>query len=91
MGDQLPGGRQPETEGERYLVALDLAHLADKEISTSRGTIPAKDFLKVCGEHARPVLKGFAGMSPTHPRYRATKKTLQSMIGKYIEGDQPDQ
>lgn len=91
MGDQLPGGRQPETEGEKYLVELERAHLADDRMPTSRGTIPARDFLEVCGEHARPALKALVEMGPTDPRYKPAKEVLQGVVDKYIEGDQTGQ
>lgn len=82
-------GQQPEHEGERYLRILGLEHLADREIATAGGTIPAKDFLDICGEHARPILVGFEAMSADDPRYEATKNALRGMIGQYVEGNSP--
>jgi hypothetical protein len=89
MGDKLPGGRQPETEGERGLVTLGLAHLADEEMPTKDGSILGKDFLDVCGEHARPLLKGLETISPTDPRYEPAKKALQKLVSQYIRSGQP--
>lgn len=86
MNEQL---RKDEHEGERYLRLLDLEHLADRDIATASGTIQARDFLDVCGEHARPILVGFEAMSTDDPRYEATKNTLRGLIGKYVEGDSP--
>lgn len=80
---------EQEHEGERYLRLLGLEHLADQEVSTSRGTIQARDFLDVCGEHARPLLVGFEAMNPSDSRYEPAKNALRSFIGKYIEGDNP--
>jgi len=80
-----------EHEGERYLQMLGLEHFADREIATSDGSsIPARDFLQICGEHARPVLVGFDAMSPNDPRYEATKNVLHEMIGRYIKEETPD-
>ena len=80
---------QQQHEGEHYLRLLGLEHLADQEVSTSRGTMQARDFLEICGEHARPILIGFESMNPSDPRYEPTKNALRSFIGKYIEGDKP--
>lgn len=72
-------------EGERYLQMLGLEHLAESPVSTPNGTIQAKDFLQICGDHARPILVGFESMSKTDPRYETTRNVLRSLIGQYIE------
>ena len=82
-------GQPKEHEGERYLRLLGLDHLADRDIATASGTIQARDFLDVCGEHARPILVGFEAMSTDDPRYEGTKNALRGMIGQYVEGDNP--
>lgn len=71
-------------EGDRYLDLLDLGHFADSQIETANGSIQARDFLEVCGEHALPVLKGFELMDSTDPRYEPTKNMLRGLIGQYI-------
>lgn len=78
---------EPEHEGERYLRLLGLEHLVGREIATASGTIQARDFLDICGEHARPMLVGFEAMSTDDPRYEATKNALKGVIGQYVEGD----
>lgn len=84
--EQLDG---QEHEGERYLRLLGLEYLADRRIATADGTIiQARDFLDVCGEHARPMLVGFEAMSPNDPRYNATRKALRNVIGQYV-GEHP--
>lgn len=87
--EQVDVAGDKEHEGERYLRLLGLEHLADQEVATSGGTIQARDFLDVCGKHARPLLIGFEAMNPNDPRYEPTKIALRSFIGKYIEGDKP--
>ncbi len=84
-GEQL----HEEHEGDKYLRLLGLEHLADREITTADGTIQARDFLDVCGEHARPMLVGFETMSPDNPRYETTKNTLRGVIGQYVGEDSP--
>lgn len=86
----MSGEQQDETvhEGEHYLRLLGLEHLIDAEIATRTGTLPAKDFLDICGEHARPMLIGFEAMDSKDPRYDATKNALRGLIGQYVEGGQ---
>ncbi len=86
MGIEQFGERQPEHEGEKFLRMLGLEEFADTEILTANGTVQARDFLDICGEHARPVLVGFESMSPEDPRYDATKDALRGVVGYYITG-----
>lgn len=88
--EQVPAGdsKEPETEteGERYLRLLGLSHLADKKVTTKNGeTLEARDFLDVCGEHARPMLVGFESMSEDDPRYESTLEGLRGVVSAYIE------
>lgn len=80
------GGRE-EHEGDKYLRLLGLEHLSGSEIVTANGRIHARDFLDICGEHARPVLVGFEAMSPNDPKYEAMRNALREMIVQYIEGN----
>lgn len=82
-GEQL----HEEQEGDKYLRLLGLEHLADREITTTDGTIQARDFLDVCGEHARPMLVGFEAMNPDDPKYENIKNTLRGVIGQYVGED----
>lgn len=80
---------EAEHEGEKYLRLLGLEELADHEIPTASGTVQARDFLDICGEHARPMLVGFEAMSSDDSRYEATRNALRSVIGQYVQGDNP--
>ena len=75
----------PEHEGERYLRLLGLGHLAGVEIVAGGKTLPARDFLDICGEHALPILAGFETMSPDDPRYESTRAALQGVISQFVE------
>lgn len=74
-----------EHEGEKYLRLLGLEGLADEEIVTSRGTIKWRDFLDICGEHARPALAGLEAMDPQDPRYQQAIEGLRSGIRQFVE------
>lgn len=91
MAMENQGEPTEEHEGEKYLRLLDLGHLAGREISTASGPIQARDFLEVCGGHARPILVGLEAMSPDDPRYEATRNALRGLIGQYVEGCGPVQ
>ena len=80
---------EQEHEGERYLRLLGLEHLADREVKTAERTIRARDFLDICGEHARPVFIGFEAMGPDDPRYEATRNALRGLISQYVGEDNP--
>lgn len=82
-GEQM----REEHEGERYLRMLGLEEFAEHPIDTPEGEKPAKDFLEICGEHARPILVGFESMDQNDPRYEATKNALRGLIGQYIRGE----
>lgn len=85
-GEQLGA---EEHEGERYLRMLGLEHLADREVTAADKTFAARDFLDICGQHARPLLVGLEAMSPDDPRHEATKNALRDLIGRYVGLDEP--
>jgi hypothetical protein len=73
----------PKNEGEYYLDLLEIGHLANQTIP-SYG-IPAKDFLDVCGEHARPMLVGLNSLDRDDPRFEKTRNALQGYIQQFLE------
>lgn len=73
-----------EHEGDKYLRMLGLSHLADTPVVTAGGSIEARDFLDICGNHARPVLIGLEAMDQSDPRYEPTKEALRGLISQYI-------
>lgn len=81
-------GGQEEHEGERYLRLLGLDHLADVQVTAGGRDMEARDFLDICGEHARPLLVGFANMSSEDPRYEPTRNALRGMITKFVQPPQ---
>lgn len=85
-GEEL--AREPH-EGERYLALLgfNLEDFAEREIVTAKGTIQARDFLDICGDHARPLLVGLESMGADDPRYEGTRNILRDVIAGYIGRD----
>jgi len=80
-------GEIEEHEGLHFLRLLGLEHLAEREVHGPNGTFLAKDFLEVCGQHAKPVLVGFEDMSPDDPEYETTKNSLSQYIGQILEAN----
>lgn len=77
--------RDGEHEGEKYLDMLGLSHLAEVPIQAGDRTIQARDFLEICGDHARPMLVGFEHMNQSDPRYETTRNALRGLISKFVE------
>ena len=74
-----------EHEGEKFLGLLGLDHLADTQVVVAGGsTIQVRDFLDVCGDHARPVLLGLETMDPEDPRFEPTRDALRGLISQYV-------
>ncbi len=73
-----------EHEGVRFLRLLGLDHLADTEVVAGGNTIEVRNFLDVCGDHARPVLLGLETMDPADPRFEPTKEALRGLISQYV-------
>jgi hypothetical protein len=77
-GEQL----HEEHEGERYLRLLGLEHLAN-ELIPGR-TEQVRDFLDICGDHARPLLVGLESLTADDPRYEPTRNALRGYIGQFV-------
>lgn len=71
-----------EHEGEKYLRLLGLEHLADEQIPGR--TEQMRDFLGICGEHARPLLVGLESLSPEDPRFAPTRDALRGYISQFV-------
>lgn len=77
--------QEPPHEGERYLELLGLGHLADRMIFTTKGPVQLRDFLDICGEHARPLLAGLEAMDPSDPEYIVARDAVRDLVvSQYI-------
>jgi len=70
-------------EGEKYLELLGIGHLADVQIPGRSERM--RDFLDICGEHARPLLIGLDSLDRNDPRYVPTREALRDYITKFVE------
>ncbi len=73
---------QQEHEGEKYLKLLGLEKLADLQIQGRPEKM--RDFLDICGEHARPLLVGLESLEPDDPRFIPTRDALRGYISKFV-------
>lgn len=72
-----------ESEGVKYLKMLGLEHLAEQQIPGR--TEMVRDFLDICGDHARPMLAGFESLSPDDPRYGRVREVLRSQVAQFLD------
>lgn len=82
MGYEERADPPPEHEGDKYLRLLGLGHLADQTIPGR--TEQVRDFLDICGEHARPMLVGFESLSPDDPHYEPVRKALRTQVTQFL-------
>jgi len=73
---------QEEHEGEKYLKLLGLEDLADQQIPGRAERV--RDFLDICGDHARPMLVGFESLSPDDPRYERVRDVLRTQVTQFL-------
>lgn len=69
-------------EGEKYLQLLGLEDLADQQIPGRTELV--RDFLDICGEHARPLLVGLESLSPDDPRFEPTREALKGYVSQFV-------
>jgi hypothetical protein len=73
---------QEEHEGEKYLRLLGLEDLANQQIPGR--TEQVRDFMDICGNHARPMLVGFESLNPDDPRYEQVRDTLRAQVTQFL-------
>ena len=83
MGHETQLEQEQEHEGDKYLRLLGLEHLADQQIPGR--TEHVRDFLDICGNHARPMLVGFESLSPDDPRYEPVRDALRTQVTQFLD------
>lgn len=83
MRHEAQSGHEQEHEGEKYLRMLGLEHLADQVIPGRAEKV--RDFLDVCGDHARPMLVGFETLSTDDPRYEQVRDALRTQVTRFLD------
>ncbi len=49
-----------------------------------------RDFLDICGEHARPMLVGLESLDPSDSRYEPTRNALRNYIAQFVQPESPE-
>ncbi|MFZ1360442.1 MAG: hypothetical protein WAS27_00190 [Candidatus Saccharimonadales bacterium] len=73
---------QQEHEGEKYLRLLGLEDIANEPIPG--GTKQMRDFLDICGEHARPALVGLEMLDSDDPRRKEMCDALRTYVRQLL-------
>ena len=74
---------EQEHEGDKYLRLLGLEDLADHQIPGRPQQM--RDFLDICGDHARPLLVGLESLDQDDPRFGPTRDALRNYITQFVE------
>lgn len=78
---------QEKPEGERWLELIGYEHLKGQPTGyeVDGQPVPAEQFDKLCGEHARPIFNALETLDPTDPRYdqfmRVARKAFEGYFG----------
>lgn len=78
MTGESSNGYEEVHEGDKYLAMLGLEDLADVQIPgyDKQG----RDFLDICGEHARPLLVGYESLDQNDPRRERLYYLLRAQV-----------
>lgn len=74
-------------EGERWLELIGYGHLKGQSTGyqIDGQPIPAEQFDKLCGEHARPIFTALERLDPNDPRYErfmgVARKAFEGYFG----------
>ena len=72
-------------EGERYLNLLGLSDVADHAIP-GYPQLQMRDFLEICGDHARPAFFHLEGLDPTSDEYSALQNAMKELVSNIVNG-----
>ena len=74
-----------DKRGEEYLTLLGFGEIVDQPVIVGDKTVPAKDFLQFCGQHAIPAFEAFKTLDPNSTEYAVTRDALTSMVTLFIK------
>ena len=78
---------QEQPEGERWLELIGYGHLKGQPTghAIDGQPVPAEQFDRLCGEHARPIFAALERLDPTDSRYGqfmgVARKAFESYFG----------
>lgn len=71
-------------EGDEYLDMLGFSDLADEPIP-SRPDLKWREFMQICGEHARPAFVALKAIGPDHPLYARGVEELRTRVRELVD------
>ena len=88
-----PENSPPEMpEGERWLELIGYAHLKGQPTgyAIDGQPVPAEQFDRLCGEHARPIFSALERLDPSDPRYEQFKSVARKAFEGYFSSNEPN-
>lgn len=78
-------------EGERWLELIDCGHLKGQPTGyvIDGQPVPAEQFDKLCGEHARPIFTALETLDPRDPRYDGFRAVARKAFENYFGSIEP--
>jgi hypothetical protein len=88
--EELP---QPKPDGERWLELIGYGHLKGQPTgyAIDGQPVPAEQFDRLCGEHARPIFLALEQLGPSHPRYEQFMAVARKAFQGYFDSVEPSQ
>jgi len=83
---------QEKPEGERWLELIGYGHLKGQPTgyAIDGQPVPAEQFDKLCGEHARPIFSALERLDPSDPRYEQFMDVARKAFEGYLGSTEPN-
>lgn len=84
---------EQKPDGERWLELIGYGDMMDRPTGHYIDGVPvlARDFDKLCGDHAGPIFAALESINPSHPRYNdfieAARKAFQSYFANAAQAE----
>jgi hypothetical protein len=82
---------QEKPEGERWLELIGYGHLKGQSTgyAIDGQPVPAEQFDRLCGEHARPIFTALEHLNPSDPRYEQFMGVARKAFEGYFGSIEP--
>lgn len=82
---------QEKPDGERWLELIGYGHLKGQPtgFAIDGQPIPAEQFDRLCGEHARPIFSALERLDKTNPRYDQFISVARKAFEGYFGSPEP--
>ncbi len=82
---------EEKPEGERWLELIGYGHLKGQPTgyAIDGEAVPAEQFDRLCGEHARPIFTALEHLDPSDPRFRQYMGAARRAFVNYFGPAEP--